>query len=538
MAHSLKSLFVLNIISIVASLVYFFVPGPSIYANVYGLILILTLTSNILAATFIKQKKKWRFSYLLLSSFGLLIVMGLNTVTSLDPANHSSQSILSIAIMVLLLIIGARLTSKSFSSQNKTDNIEQALKTYRKTRIALLLLLSFLMLVGGLLALIMLTNIPVSLIEAGLSPYSLFYSLIFLSISGMSLNLINVKKHSIITYSLGAFGVVLYILFALPFLSIPSMLNEAEENYTEAFGNEWKSFDDNITEFRDVPVSIPAFFFGSPSDDYSLEEDVLFYEGTEGIDDGLKLRFDAYTPQEKAEELPGEGSVLIRIHGGGWSTGDKGAFNFSQINKYFASQGYIVFDVQYGLEKRGQSALFLSGPDEVYGTFSIDDMVRHLSIFTTYLAENKEDYGADIDSVFISGGSAGGHLASALALAQASGDYTDLIDPRISVQGLIPYYPANDLSHHRDISGTDELVDPKQLVDSNSPPVLLFQGDRDGFVDPQIAKEFKQAYLEEDNEAFAILWMPYGAHASDIYFPGFYNQTFIYYMERFMYQFK
>lgn len=209
-----------------------------------------------------------------------------------------------------------------------------------------------------------------------------------------------------------------------------------------------------------------------------------------------------------------------------------------QTHKYFAAQGYVVFDVQYGLNDQDQFLKFASVPDGLSGPFDIDDMVRHLGIFTTYLADNHEDFGADIDSVFVSGGSAGGHLASALALGSASGEYPDLIDPRISVQGLIPFYPANDLSPYRNIGRKDELVDPNQLVDENSPPVLLFQGDRDGFVNPQVAKNFKQAYLDESNEDFAILWMPYGAHASDIYFPGHYNQTFIFYMERFMYQHK
>jgi len=43
------------------------------------------------------------------------------------------------------------------------------------------------------------------------------------------------------------------------------------------------------------------------------------------------------------------GSALIRIHGGAWVGGDKGFANMMQVNKYFAAQGYTVFDVQYGL---------------------------------------------------------------------------------------------------------------------------------------------------------------------------------------------
>ncbi|MGO1919532.1 MAG: alpha/beta hydrolase fold domain-containing protein [Alkalibacterium gilvum] len=543
MSRFFKSLFIVNILSLILSLIYFFMPEPSIFANIFGLILILTLTGNTVAASIVNRQKAVSFVYLLLSSFGLIIVMILNTITSLMPSNQSSQSVIAIGLMLLLLIVGALFTGLTLKDKRKWDKTDlvtakQSSESYRKTRKAILIFLSVLLFIGTLLAIVMLTNLPSGLIEAGLSPYSFFYSFIYLSLAGISLKLINIKKHPIISNIFGALGIGLYILYAVPFLSIPSMLNEAEENYTKAFSNEWKTFDDDISEFKDIPLSIPAFFFGTASEDYSLEQDVLFYEGTEGVDKELELRFDAYMPPEDAESLPGERSVLIRIHGGGWGTGGKGFFNFSQINKYFASQGYTVFDVQYGLEESGQSAVFLSGPDTVYGDFSIDDMVRHLGIFTTYLADNSDTYNADINSVFISGGSAGGQLANALTLASSSGDYPDLVDPRLTVKGLIPLYPANDLSSFRNISGMEELVDPALLVEENSPPTLVFQGDRDTIVGPQVARNFKDAYLKENNDDIAIIWMPYGAHISDIYFSGVYNQTFMYYMERFMYQYK
>ncbi|MDZ7835621.1 MAG: alpha/beta hydrolase [Alkalibacterium sp.] len=315
-------------------------------------------------------------------------------------------------------------------------------------------------------------------------------------------------------------------------------MDEAEAEYTEAFGDEWETYGEDVPAFQDLPVSLPAFFFGIPSEGYELTEDVLYYEGTEGVDDGLELRFDVYTPAAEAADLPGEGSTLIRIHGGGWDSGDKGAANFAQFNKYFASQGYVVFDVQYGLDNKDQFVGVIPTPEDVSGDFSIDDMVRHLGLFTSYLADNHETYGADIASVFVSGGSAGGHLANALALGSANGEYTEIIDPRITVNGIIPLYPANDLASFRNISGEEALVDPKLLVDEDSPPALIYQGENDSFVDPQVAENFKEAYLEQGNSEVAIIDMPYGSHASDIYFPGFYSQSFLYYMERFMYQYK
>ncbi|MCD8506624.1 MAG: hypothetical protein LRY37_06440 [Alkalibacterium thalassium] len=149
-------------------------------------------------------------------------------------------------------------------------------------------------------------------------------------------------------------GVGLFLIFSLPLITTPSLLNESEASYTEAFGDEWRTFDEEVPEFSRRPVSIPAYFFGIQSEPYNLTEDILYYEGTEGVDDGLELRFDVYTPPADTQNLPGEGSTLVRIHGGGWSTGSKGAENFAQVNKYFAAQGYVVFDVQYGLNDQDQ----------------------------------------------------------------------------------------------------------------------------------------------------------------------------------------
>lgn len=537
MARIYKTLFNMNLTSFFASLFLVLIPIENSFRNILALLLILTLTGNILASVYRDRYTKLSVFYLILSSVGLFAVMTLNTLASLDPENGLSISTGAIMLLVMHFVIGAAVYREPYLH---TTDSKGPLKTqpYTKARIATLSVLFIILLFGAFMAYVMVTQRDIGLIEVPISQYSIYYSLIFLSLAGLFLKLSSVKTYPLLTYTVSALGIGLYLVFALPFIAIPSMLNEAETSYTEAFGDEWQSYGDLGAHFKNLPFNLSDYFFGVMSKEYQLTQDVLFYEGTEGVDEGLELRFDAYTPPADREDLPGEGSVLIRIHGGGWDTGDKGLMNFPQTHKYFAAQGYAVFDVQYGLNDQDQFLDFLSVPDGRSGSFDIDDMVRHLGLFTTYLADNHTDYGANIDSVFVSGGSAGGQLATALALASASGEYPDLIDPRITVNGLIPFYPANNLSQYRNIGGTTELVDPKQLVDEDSPPALLFQGDRDGFVDPRVPQILKETYLEQNNDEIAIIWMPYGAHASDLYFPGFYNQTFIYYMERFMYQYK
>ena len=227
--------------------------------------------------------------------------------------------------------------------------------------------------------------------------------------------------------------------------------------------------------------------------------------------------------------LPGGNSVLIRIHGGGWKSGDKGPINNTQMNKYFASQGYVVFDIQYGLNNND-----IISPDIIaeqrYGDFTVDDMVRHIGIFMKYLADNHEEFNANIDSVFVSGGSAGGNLALASGLTNTNS--------RISINGLIPFYPANALAQSMGVAASEAFSDPGLNIDELSPPCLIFQGTHDGLVNSIVTEQLLAEYLNNDNKECAIIYMLYGGHSSDIYFSGYYNQVFLYYMERFMFQYR
>ncbi|MDF2520499.1 MAG: hypothetical protein K0R84_1127, partial [Clostridia bacterium] len=170
--------------------------------------------------------------------------------------------------------------------------------------------------------------------------------------------------------------------------------------------------------------------------------------------------------------------------------------------------------------------------------FTMDDMVRHIGIFTTYLANHQDEYNVDLDSVFISGGSAGGHLTLAAGLGLHSGKYSDILDPRLKVKGLIPFYPANGLSRNLKIDGSGALINATALVEKDSPPCLIYQGSHDGLVPPLVALSFKDEYIDKGNERCAVLNMLFGSHSSDLYFAGYYNQVFLYYMERFMYKYR
>jgi predicted esterase len=362
--------------------------------------------------------------------------------------------------------------------------------------------------------------------------FGTFFSIIFLANTLLLLKLKRRKRTTKKYYRTALIGFFVSGCLLMPLFVTNSTVRNAENTFSIAFGSNWE---DKIPSgsnkyFLQTPFSLTSYFLGSRPKASIIETNTLFYN-----DESIRLYFDAYMPLNGGESLPGANSIIIRIHGGSWVSGDKGMMNMMQMNKYFASQGYVVFDIQYGLDKNPLFELDPLTPDYKKGNFNIDDMMRHIGAFTQYLTAHADEYGANLNSVFVSGGSAGGHLASAVALAIASGNYTDIFGTGLTIKGLIPFYPANGQMVFFGISGSDEFKNPEKLIDQNSPPCLIFQGTHDILNYFSISERIRNIYHAKGNRECAILWMPFGGHASDFYFTGYYNQIFLYFMERFMY---
>lgn len=360
----------------------------------------------------------------------------------------------------------------------------------------------------------------------------------FMFFSGTAIIIKDVgHKNRKIYHVFSLIALIISVILFTPYALTPVAITGAEENFSEAFGDDWRikiPVDVENQYFLKTQFSTLQYFLGVRSNDYIVQKDVLYFDGSKSNfieDENITLYFDVYLPNRDLSELPGKGSVLIRIHGGSWRAYDKGLTNMMQMNKYFASQGYIVFDIQYGL-RRSQRNPDIFTPINVMGVFDINDMVRHIGEFTKYLAAHADEYNANLNSVFISGGSAGGHLTCATALAIHSGRFSWLFAPEVKIKGLIPFYPANVLPFEL---GTPELIQPEQMINSDSPPSLVFQGYQDALVDWSVSQSWKNTYTAQGNQECAVLYFPLCGHANDLYVNSHFNLVFVYYMERFMY---
>jgi len=143
-------------------------------------------------------------------------------------------------------------------------------------------------------------------------------------------------------------------------------------------------FRDRITE---TPPAVPEPAVAEPSVAYP---DVR-YARLDGVESHL-LSMDIYAPPG-ARNCP----VMVYVHGGAWSFGDKLATG----NKvpYFTSRGWILVSINYRL---------LPAADPL---IQVDDVARAVA----WVHDRIDRYGGDPNELFLMGHSAGAHLVSLVA---------------------------------------------------------------------------------------------------------------------------
>lgn len=109
--------------------------------------------------------------------------------------------------------------------------------------------------------------------------------------------------------------------------------------------------------------------------------------------DGVDITVDVHVPK-------GEGPfpVLVFIHGGGWSSGSSKTHR--KLGFRFAAAGLLVFNVNYRL-----------APEHPYPAGHDD-----CKLAVAWVRENAEEYGGDVDRLALAGDSAGGLIASSIAV--------------------------------------------------------------------------------------------------------------------------
>ncbi len=194
-----------------------------------------------------------------------------------------------------------------------------------------------------------------------------------------------------------------------------------------------------------------------------------------GSDPAQKL--DYYLPAGRSSHST---KVLILVHGGGWSQGDKSDFNpvIDTLKKRLPA--YAVFNVNYRLS---------NGVQHLFPTLEMD-----LKAAIEYIYEHRNEYGI-ADKFVLVGTSAGGHLSLLHAYKYISPVKVKAVVDFFGPTDLVDMYnnPASILAPPSLISSviggtpvTHPLVyshsSPVTYVSSQSPPTLILHGGLDPIV--------------------------------------------------------
>lgn len=256
-----------------------------------------------------------------------------------------------------------------------------------------------------------------------------------------------------------------------------------------------------------APYDFSLEFFGISTENYTLERDKVYFDG-EDIYGALTLRYDAYYQNGESK------GVLINLHGSG---GDKDTGNYAHRNKYFASRGYTVFDIQYGDYNEadtGGERRFSSDTERV------EFLLKYIDEFIVYASGAEE--AADWNNLFITGVSMGGTSASRYALSYGNSNTLE----NVTLRGIIPVYPG--------YSSEDEgVLDCLGNLSNDSTPCLVVMGLYDKVVPPTAAEEYKAAY-DAAGAKCAAVEISFAGHSCDYFMSGRSNQLITYCAERFM----
>jgi acetyl esterase/lipase len=212
-----------------------------------------------------------------------------------------------------------------------------------------------------------------------------------------------------------------------------------------------------------------------------VKKDITYVEGKEA--DAGKHKLDLYLPKGKTG-FP----VLIFIHGGSWRSGDRSIY--PGIGNRFAKDGIGVVVPSYRLM-----------PGAAHPA-QIEDAVAAVE----WTLKNIAQHGGDLKRVWVSGHSAGGHLAAWIGMEKR-------LWPQL--KGVIAMSGVYDLSSMAAFSGGGVEASPLRRVASGAPPFIITYCQNDYPTLAAQAKLFAGA-LRKAGVTSELVYVPGKNHISEI----------------------
>ena len=237
---------------------------------------------------------------------------------------------------------------------------------------------------------------------------------------------------------------------------------------------------------------------------------------------GRRGLLDVYTPAAGVPE--GGAPVLLQIHGGAWTIGNKDQQGIP-LMQHLAAKGWVCVAINYRLSPRDPF------PAHVI------DVKRAIAWIKEHIAE----YGGDPDYIAITGGSAGGHLTALTALTPGDKDWQPgFEDADTSVQVAVPHYGVYDFAGSTGLRSAVQLRDrflgkrilqttwaehpelfeaasPILRITPDAPDFFVLHGSYDTLVPVEQARLFVEKLRQTSKRSVVYAELPGAQHAFDIF---------------------
>jgi acetyl esterase/lipase len=193
---------------------------------------------------------------------------------------------------------------------------------------------------------------------------------------------------------------------------------------------------------------------------------------------------------------PSGAPVLIHLHGGGYTQGHKNSQSLPLLYR-LASQGWVCISANYRLRPAAQH------PDHLIDLKKVIAWVR----------AHGPEYGADPALLFVSGSSAGAHMAALAALtpndAAFQPGFEDADTSITAAIGLNGWYGG--------YYGQPDTSSPLARVRPDAPPFFIAHGDHDTVAPVEVARDFADALGRVSTNPVVYAELPGAQHAFDLF---------------------